>query len=63
MNAPLTLAQKAARLHAAKPWLTHSKVMAELARRPRKHRVAPSADFKAVESPRTYAWQERKDLQ
>ena len=64
---PLTLAEKAARLHAAAPWLTHSEVMAELSRRRRLKPVlgvlhatrSDRAAFNAVERPR-YWWEERE---
>jgi len=62
---PLTLDQKAARLHTQCPWLTHSEVMAELARRRRRKPVfgvlhpmqVDRAAFANVESPR-YWWQD-----
>jgi hypothetical protein len=65
----LSLDQKAARLHAQKPWLTHAAVMAELQARSvasRKAHAHPlgvlhvsNQDRQAhanVESPRSYWW-------
>lgn len=63
---PLTLAEKAARLHAEKPWLTHSEVMAELAKRRRTKPAyavlhpmrADRSAFNAVEKPQKFWWNE-----
>ncbi len=67
---PLTIDEKAARLHAERPWLTHSAVMAELASRRRTRKTygvlhpqnSDRVARNAVESPQ-YAWQLRADLQ
>lgn len=57
----ITIDQKAARLHAERPYATHREVMQELASR-RKRRNYGKVKVKDMDLPR-YAWMDRKDLQ
>ncbi len=67
---PLTIDQKAARLHVECPWLTHSEIMRELSSRRRTGKTygvlhpqnSDRVARNAVESPQ-YAWQLRADFQ